>query len=47
LWEVDNIPMRCELCGEEIPDEKVKHVHIKGKVKNICDGCVTAIKGFA
>ena len=39
--------MKCDLCGMDVPDEKVKHIHIKEKVKNICEGCVTAVKGFA
>lgn len=38
--------MKCDLCGAEIPDENIKHVHIKGKVKNICEGCVTSVKGL-
>jgi len=39
--------MKCDLCGKDVPDEKIKHIHIKNNVKNICDGCVTAVKGFA
>jgi hypothetical protein len=39
--------MKCELCGIEISDTNIKHIHIKGKVKNICEGCVAAIKGFS
>lgn len=38
---------KCDVCGAEVPDEKIKHVHIKGHVKNICEGCVTAIKGLS
>ena len=38
--------MKCCVCEAEIPDENIKHVHIKGKVKNICEGCITSIKGF-
>ena len=40
------MPVRCELCGVELPDEKIKHVHIKGNLKKICKGCVTAVKGL-
>jgi hypothetical protein len=39
--------MKCDVCGKDMPKDKIKHVHVKGKVKNICDGCITAIKGFA
>jgi hypothetical protein len=39
--------MKCELCGCEVEEEKIKHIKIKDKVKNVCDGCVAAIKGFA
>ncbi len=39
--------MKCDLCGMEVPDEKIKHIHIKGNVKNVCEGCVAAVKGFA
>ena len=39
--------MKCEICGMEVSDDKMKHLHIQGKVKNICQGCVTAVKGLA
>ena len=39
--------MICDVCGEDIPEEKTKHVHIKGKTKRVCEECVTAIKGLA
>lgn len=38
--------MKCDLCGADIPDKSIKHVHVKGKVKNICEGCVTSVKGI-
>jgi hypothetical protein len=38
--------MKCDLCGAEVTDEEIKHVHIKGKAKNICQGCVTSVKGL-
>ena len=37
----------CEICGCDVPDKDIKHITIKGNVKKICKGCVTAIKGFA
>ena len=39
--------MKCDLCGMDVADKKIKHIHIKGKVKNVCEGCITAVKGFA
>jgi hypothetical protein len=38
---------KCEVCGMEVPKEKIKHVHIKGKEKSVCSGCIAAIKGLA
>lgn len=38
--------MKCDLCGEDVSDEIIKHIHIRGNVKNICKGCVTAVKGL-
>ena len=35
------------MCKCDVPDEKIKHITIKGNVKKICEGCVAAIKGFA
>ena len=40
------IIMKCDLCGVDVSDENIKHVHIKGQVKNICEGCVTSVKGL-
>ncbi|MEF8847565.1 MAG: hypothetical protein V5A68_00320 [Candidatus Thermoplasmatota archaeon] len=37
---------KCDLCGAEVKEEKIKHVKIKGKEKKICEGCVTAVKGI-
>jgi len=39
--------MKCDLCGEEVKDNEIKHIHLKGKVKNVCKGCVTSVKGLA
>ena len=39
--------MKCDLCGMDVPDENIKHVHIKGNAKNVCEGCVTSVKGLA
>ena len=36
----------CELCNCDVPNEKIKHITIKGKVKKICEGCVAAVKGL-
>ncbi len=38
--------MKCDLCGADVPEGKIKHIHIKGNVKNICKGCVTSVKGL-
>ena len=27
--------MKCDLCRMDVPDEKIKHIHIKEKLKNI------------
>jgi hypothetical protein len=37
----------CSCCGVEHKKDDIHHIEIKGKVKKICKGCVTAIKGFA
>jgi hypothetical protein len=37
----------CTICECKVPEEKIKHIEIKGNVKKICEECVTAIKGFA
>jgi ribosome-binding protein aMBF1 (putative translation factor) len=39
--------VKCDLCGVDVPDDNIKHVHVKGKVKNVCDGCITSVKGLA
>jgi len=31
----------------DVEEKKIKKVQIKGKSKNVCTGCVTAIKGLA
>jgi hypothetical protein len=36
----------CCICGEEYSVEDIKKVNIKGKEKDICKGCATAIKGL-
>jgi hypothetical protein len=39
--------MKCDVCGEDVPDDELKHVHINKKTKRVCEGCITAIKGLA
>ena len=39
--------MECEVCESEVTEDKIKHIKIKGKIKKVCEGCITAIKGFA
>ena len=39
--------MKCEICESDVSEENIKHISIKGKIKKVCDGCITAIKGFA
>ena len=34
------------MCGSEFNEKDIKHVTIKGKVRDICKGCVTAVKGL-
>jgi hypothetical protein len=38
---------KCVVCSCELEEETMKHIHIKGKQKKICQECVAAIKGFA
>jgi len=38
--------MKCDECGMECPEDKITHVHVEGNVKNVCDECATAVKGF-
>lgn len=37
----------CVVCGEEHGLEDIHSLEINGEDKNICKGCVTAIKGLA
>ena len=37
----------CLVCGGEHGLDDIHHIQIKGSIKKICKGCVTAIKGFA
>ena len=39
--------IKCDICGIEHTEDKIKHIPIKGKIRNICEGCAAAIKGFA
>jgi len=39
--------VKCVVCNCEFKEEKIKHIHIKGKPKKICQECIAAIKGFA
>ena len=36
----------CCVCGSSVEKSKVKHVKVKGEVKDICEECVTAITGL-
>ena len=36
----------CCVCGEEHGLDDIHHIEIKGKVKDVCKGCATAIKGL-
>jgi hypothetical protein len=36
----------CCVCDMEFHEKDVKHIEIKGKVKDICKECVTSIKGL-
>jgi hypothetical protein len=38
---------QCTVCACDIEEEKLKQVKVKGKIKKICEQCVTAIKGLA
>jgi len=38
---------KCSVCDEEHDLDDIHHIEIKGKIKKICKGCATAIKGFA
>ena len=38
---------KCCICGEEHGLDDIEHIDVKGKTKDICKECVTAIKGFA
>lgn len=36
----------CYVCESKVDEEAVKHVEIKGNVKDICNECVDSIKGL-
>jgi hypothetical protein len=38
---------RCDVCTCDVEEEHLKHVTVKGKIKKICEQCVTAIKGLS
>ncbi len=38
---------KCVVCSCEVPEKTMKQVEVKGKIKKICQECVTAIKGLA
>ena len=38
---------KCDVCTCEVEEEKIQRVKVKGKVKKICEQCVTAIKGLS
>ena len=37
---------KCAICCCETHEDNIEHIEIKGDVKDICKGCVAAIKGF-
>jgi hypothetical protein len=41
-----NETCNCCVCENKFNDREVKHIEIKGKVKDICDECLTSIKGL-
>lgn len=36
----------CCVCGSEFNKEELKHIEVKGNVKDICKECVVTIKGL-
>jgi hypothetical protein len=38
---------QCVVCSCDVEDENIQHVKVKGKIKKVCDQCVTAIKGLS
>jgi len=38
---------KCVVCSCELPEKDMQHLEIKGKIKKVCQECVTAIKGLA
>ena len=38
---------KCCVCGKEHSLDDIKHIEINGKIKKICKGCATAIKGIS
>ena len=36
----------CCMCESKFKEEDVKHIRIKGNVKDICKGCLDSIKGL-
>jgi hypothetical protein len=39
--------VKCVVCNCEVHEKEMEHIEVKGKVKKICQECVTAIKGLA
>jgi hypothetical protein len=37
---------QCAVCGCDVEEGHLHHVKVKGKIKKICEQCVTAIKGL-
>ena len=37
---------KCCMCERNFDKEDLKHIEIKGKVKDICNECITSIKGL-
>jgi len=38
---------KCDVCACDVEEEHLTHIKVKGKIKKICEQCVTAIKGLA
>jgi hypothetical protein len=39
--------VKCDVCACETDEKQMKRVTVRGKIKKICQECVTAIKGLA
>jgi len=39
--------MKCDVFQTDVSDERINKIKIKDIVKNVCEGCIAAKKGFA